>query len=409
MGVLRLRLRLLEAKRFILRACFLSLLCSGAIAETPFQGRADIGNLFPIGGGFATHSLNGTTDAVESFYSAKEAGTFDQICIRTATNAGDPPAYKVGVQGMNTSSDPVRANGTYKTGSGECSATYDPPSGTGDDNTEKCFSTTGTTCSIAAGEIFAIVVVPTGTPDGSNYLQVAYAQNNAFNDTSWMWNNVEHVLTIDAATPTDGSYIPIWYLKNSSTNVYYGNPIKTYHQNYFSDATNPDEYCNRIYYTFPTGCTYKIRGGVIRWGQAPAANGSWTLTLYGPDGVDGGTDPDVLNDLAIDSDQVSAASGNRWHEHFFDDTLQALSSATEYFLCARNTGSPNGYIAEVEVENNNEFTAWPGGKEIYKATRDGGTGAFSTTSTRRMYIAPIWDSLTCTSGGGSLIDGGLIH
>lgn len=350
-------------------------------------------------GGIDVHTLDGNTDEIHHVMYAREAATVTSVCFYYSLRTGTPPTYKVGIEGVSTSTG--NANGTYKTGTGECSATFTPPASAAWDDTWQCQTLTGTTCSVTRGEPIAITIkYSSGTINASNKSAFGVYQNASYNNTQGMFSvaNNEYVVTVEAATPTQQPNTPLISYKNGSRT--FGFPVVSLASQQYSSDSTPDEYAMRFQLPCPVGQSYVLAGMNC---STITANSGITIkaTLYN------GTT--AIDDVTLDSDQVRDEGQNgRQLIFLFDDvTPPSLDCATTYRigLAPQQTGSGFGVII-AEVTANSDFDAYPLGIETYMSTRSD-AGAWTDVTNKRIKCGLILDKLNTVSGGGTVISSGM--
>ena len=141
--------------------------------------------------------------------------------------------------------------------------------------------------------------------------------------------------------------------------------------------------------------------------ETAAGGGTTELILYSdpegtPAAVSGGT-------LTLDHEQRSSSGVSR----YFVENLPAvivLSANTKYAVAVRPTSTENVTIHNNDVAAANHLKSMPGGTQAYYGTRAGQTGAFSTTTTRRLWAGVIacgGDDGAGSGGGGAMIGSNL--
>jgi hypothetical protein len=257
-----------------------------------------------------------TNDWVEYINQAPEAVTYTQLCYRTGTLTGAQPTMKIGVEGVSTSTG--RADGTYATGTGECSKTFTPST----NNTWACQTITGTTCALTRGQVFAITIrYSSGTIGAGNSPQFGYTFSSFDTFSAAHFGNAYSHTDI-AAVDTQHGDIPL-IMWATAGNVYYGFPLNT---NGGDTACSGQEYGNVFTVPCPTGKTYKVIGA--RWhGQTAAAGKTTNINLYD------GTNTAPIATGAWDSDEASTNAGTRSSGYYFTTTnLPALNCNSPYRL-----------------------------------------------------------------------------
>ena len=338
-------------------------------------------------GSTTTHTIDGATDSLEFCAKAERALSFTKIGFLYGTRTGTPVAHKIGVQGQNTSTG--RANGTYKTGTGECSGAFTPPASTAWNDGWQWVNTTGTTCSVTQGESFCFVMTTTGVPDSSNSGAVAYRQSVLGDPDA-----TKYSFRVDAGTPTQSQDIPPYAL-GSSTDVI-GFPYEGYDQNFFSSDGTPDEYGNRFIINCPATCTYTV-GLASMFTRVPDNGKQFYVSLY-----DGTT---ILQRVTVDSTTLTTPTTNRPYSIPFDETtLSNLTCGSVYRIAAQAVSlSMNWMIPAFIVDTNADLDAFTFGKDFYQTSRTN-EGAWTDVTNKRIAVYPVIRSISCSGSGGGLIN-----
>jgi hypothetical protein len=138
----------------------------------------------------------------------------------------------------------------------------------------------------------------------------------------------------------------------------------------FADGTNPDE--RGMLFQLPWDC--KIDGLFTRFLTA-GTDAGFDLNLYGtPTGT-----PSVLATKSVDSNQHAATGATAYYTALLASEL-ALSKGTDYCLAVRATGANNVTLTSATLVDTAYRTFLPGSTSLAKATRDGGSGAFTAES-----------------------------
>ena len=353
--------------------------------------------------GLTSTTLDGANDWGESIFYADEAGTLTSLCTYLVSETGTTSVYKIGWEGVDSSTG--EADGTYKTGTGECSCTIATNGLSG----WECCTPTGTTCAPTRGEPMAITTKVSSGVDGGNFGVFAFTASGDFNDSIPLVPNNEYAVENTSGTGTAGSgtkssEAPIYMYKYSGRT--FGKPfVGSGTQTYSSDSAS-DEYGNIYKFDCPSGQTYTTRG-IEFYGQTASAAKSITFNLYAGTAASPGA---VQHSVTWDADQEhSSAGSNRGFKLLWDETtLVELTCGTEYLLTATvNETSSNFGFRYWDVESNSDFDAYPGGADTYQIHRADGSGAFTEVNTRRMdidlLIEDITDAVGGSGGGGGTV------
>ena len=330
---------------------------------------------------FNTFAVNSATDAVEYVFQCREACAIDTLCVRLGTANGTPPQYQLSLQGVAAATG--RADGSIKS-SGNAKGTF-TPSGS-DDGTVKCVTVTSN-YSCSRGEFLAIVGAGTGSPsnpDGSNYETFTTSNNN------WPNQAVPHGFSVDSGVATSfAGPAPFGYKCGSAV---YGNPVETVATRDFGLDSSFDEWGN--YFVVPSGsCTTFKVGGFRFTGYMDLAGSSSIVSLYS------GTT--ALQNLTIDGDYWHSAGSNNGAPLFFDEaSLSTLNCGTAYriAIAPQSNGGTKQGLGYFSTRAAGDMDAFPLGVNYYASKRVDG-GAWTDVTTERMYIEPIIQDMTATSGG----------
>lgn len=352
------------------------------------------------GGTINSQTLDANNDWVETvFQAADDSGVITEICAYFTSETGTGPIVKIGLETVSATTG--IGSGTYKTGTGECSGTFNT---NGQTAGWKCVTPTGTTCSIARGEWVATTVrYSSGTIDGANYSVWALGIGSQFSDSEKSGNNFYAVGGV-AGTGTKGpGSEAAMYMYKTSTRVF-GRPWASASTQSFSSDSASDEYAMRFKRDCPAGETYKLVG-IRWWGQTANTGKTAVIALY--------NDTTVLQDVTWDTDWQRDTSGgnNRAFFQYFDETsLVDLDCGTVYRVGLQAGSTSMGWaLAYFDVAENEDFDAYPGGIETYLSHRaDGGSNAWTDVTTRRPLIDLIIDKDNEPDAGGSGGGGGSV-
>lgn len=386
-------------KKFLLSA-FLLLFPFTALAADEFRGGEFVTNPFRkmdvMVGGFTSHTINqsAANDWIEFILTAPEAATITTLKFVYGTRAATPVEHKIGIEGVSATTG--QADGVYATGTGECSASFTPPADTSWNGTVRTVTLTGTTCALTRGQKFAITIRPVGTPDGTNNSSFAYRQSALGGSAATGWS--DYSIIYDGGTASrQGFYWPMIAYGNGSR--MFGFPLSGYNTPAYNVDSTPDEPALRFQLPLPTGCTTTI-AGVTVIAKIPNGSKSIIANLY-----DGTT---AIATGTVDTDQVAGGNGtwggsqgNMAFFRFTTEPLPELSPNTTYRIGIQpQTASMNMEIEDFVVSSNDDFDAWPLGKQTYFSARTD-AGAWTDTTTKRPGINLLLGTITCSSGSNS--------
>lgn len=338
----------------------------------------------PPSGTSTVFTIDATNDSIEICDKADRAISFTKIGFLYGSRTGTPVQHKIGVQGQNTTTG--RANGVYKTGTGECSGTFTPPASTAWNDTFQYVNTTGTTCAVTPGESYCLLINPVGTPSGANSSSFAYAQSTVGDPDA-----ITYSYTVDGGVATVRQNMPPYSLANSTNSI--GFPYQSYDQNFFSSDSTPDEYGNRFVVDCPVGCTYTV-GKASILSRIPDASKQFYVSLYS------GTTQ--LQRVTVDSSTMTTPTSNRSYEIPFTSTpLSTLSCGTTYIIATQAVSlSMNWMVPSFVVASNADLSAFTFGTAMYQTTRTN-EGAWTDVTNKRVAVYPVIRKIDCTSGGVS--------
>jgi hypothetical protein len=138
----------------------------------------------------------------------------------------------------------------------------------------------------------------------------------------------------------------------------------------FSDSTNPDE--RGLVFQLPWSCNVDALFTRFLTGGADAG---FSINLYS----DPLSSPSLLATRSLDSDQ-HASTANNLFATFPLASAVTLQNGVDYCLAVRATGANNVTLTNVTLADEDYRTFLPGGTSLAKATRDGGSGAFTLES-----------------------------
>lgn len=347
-----------------------------------------------VTGSMGAFAVDASNTSLGYILQAPEAATITQLCYTYGARTGTPPTYKIGLEGVTAATG--IADGVYKTGTGECSATFTPPADATQDGTQQCKTLTGTTCALTRGQDFAITIkYSSGTVSALNNGSFVYRQTIATNDAQdFVADNSEYSYTITlAGAAAKQQYNPVIVYKNGSRT--FGYPLTNFGSVAFSVDTTPDEYALAFQYPCPAGQTFQI-SGVSAVMKTPATGKTVKFQLY--------TGTTLLQTYTYNSDRNSAgaAAARNIRAYFSDSSLTSLSCATTYRIALQPQETTSGLeLYYNDVSANSDLDAWPLGVNAYISSRTD-AGAWSDTTTRRPRIGLIINKLNTVTSGGLL-------
>ena len=166
-----------------------------------------------------------------------------------------------------------------------------------------------------------------------------------------------------------------------------------YTQNSWTDATDPDE--RGIIFQVPFAC--KI-GGLWTFLRSVDATSDFTLTLYSdPEGVA----PVAEATVTVDADQAGAAANNLIMNHGIASQVSLLAD-TDYCIAVKATGAGNLRVDGTVLAAAAHRAIFPGSTTLRQVTRNGGAGAFGSSSTTTMMnLGVMISEITTSTDGGT--------
>lgn len=321
---------------------------------------------------YATFVINGTTDAIEWIFQAKEDATVTKLGYNIASVGGTPSNLRISIQTVATATG--RASGTLLGATN--SAKFDFTSAAG-----WTWATLDESATVTRGAYYAIKIDYTSgatAPSGTNTTTFNYGYNHA-----QLWA-LPYTTTVDAGAATKQSASLPCFGYASSTKAY-GYPSSAYTGLNVDSGTTPDEVGIAFTVPYDWNCTFRVIGVRVVM-LTPATGRTGVLALYS------GTT--VLQNFTYYSDVMQAAGSTRAVDIFFDEsTLSVLSSGVQYRVAIAPTdASADVTLRYITVSANSDLSAWPGGADYYYTQRTD-AGAWADTTTKRTLIELILDQI----------------
>lgn len=348
---------------------------------TPFEPA--VGSGIPA---YTNFTLDGSTDALEYIFQAPPGAasySITRLGVRLGTITGTTPTYRLSLQGVDGSGNP---DGTIKGGGTPASVTFSP-SGLGWSNNTWHWVDLDNAYSASPGELLAHVVdYSSGTVDGSNNASFTSTVGTNYTNLAFPYS-ITNNATVRTKVAT-AMACRAW----GTSSVAYDFPSLSFTSTTYNSGSTPDEYA--LKWTLPAdwGATYKVRGVRVMLGLAAAA--TMTVKLYDSDGST------VLQDIAWDTDHTTGTSA-RWKQILFNESsLSSLSFGTAYRIGFVPSSATNHSINYMDVDAAADWDAWPGGQNVLTSTRTD-AGAWTDTTTRRLFCELVLADITEPSGGGT--------
>lgn len=277
---------------------------------------------------------------------------------------------RVGIQDMSTSGVPGRGDGTFDV--------YDDLVGGTDTLTATTWKTVTMSSgskTISHGEKISVVIGMTArggtdsmkvrgasTPSGlaSQFPNSTFESGGSFSATAQIPN-----IVIEFDDGTLGTLLGSWVTSTGALST----------TTSFDNASTPDEYCNILRWQYPVnvfGISVQVR---------PEANASdLELILYSdPLGT-----PSAIETVTVTAANFHSTASVR-SAFVALSTVRSLSANTDYAVAIRPTSANNISIATHDVNAAAHWNTMDMGDECYMATRTNQTGAFSGTTTQRVF------------------------
>jgi hypothetical protein len=263
---------------------------------------------------FTSFSMNQAADAIEFIFQVPAGyagGPVTRLGFRQNATTGTPPAYKIGLQGVDGSGN---ADGTYKGGGTPASAAFTPDAGV---NGTFVWVTLNNAYTPSPGEMLAAVIsYDSGTVDTSNFASLTHSATGVGTPTR------PYVVTVDNAVRNRQTVLAVFGWGTAT--AAYGCPAAGTATVAVSSASSPDTV--GIKFTLPENlCSaYTVVG--VRLRAAVAVAGSVVMTLYAADGTT------VLQQVTLDTDHVTGATAGIADFFFDEPTLAVLVPGQSYYL-----------------------------------------------------------------------------
>jgi hypothetical protein len=208
-------------------------------------------------------------------------------------------------------------------------------------------------------------------------------------NTGGNWNNTASALRIPTALITfdDGT---LGMLDGSSPSVINSTEA-------FATGTNPNE--RGLLFQVPWDCKVDC---LMYQGSVAGATADGTLTLYSdPLGT-----PTSMTSATMLGEQSDTSIG--WHSALLASEV-SLTRNTDYCLALLATGAGNITLNIHTLGSASHRAFYTNGTNLRKGTRNGSSGAFSTTTTTLYHMAVRISQLNDSAGGGGVMqNGGLL-
>lgn len=233
--------------------------------------------------------------------------------------------------------------------------------------------------SVTQGDTFAVVLAPTGTPSyivtciGGASAAFRFPYVSFYNGTSWIKES--SLLPSVGIEYSDGSFadMPQVIPLSATPNVHA-----------FNSGSTPDERALKFKLPVPV----KVCGAWV----ADDLDGDGDLVLYDSDGTT------ALQTKSLDKD-VRQGTTTGVHLVRFPGS-QLLLANTFYRLSIKPTSATSLTVYSIDVNSAALFDQMPGGQNFHYSERTD-AGAWTDTTTRRLFMGLMIDGVDDGSGGGS--------
>ena len=347
-------------------------------------------------GSSTTFRIDAAGERWAALFYIEEAVTITQLGFAFSSRAGTPVEHRIGLWSV--------ADGLPSAllgGGSPAEDLFTPPADATWNNTFQWFTLDNSY--VAAAGVYALVVEPVGTPDGSNYIDI-HAGHNQLGARSGLPYYTTHNGT-SWSKQSSGAGCPPFGFRSASRS--YGIPWKTFFTSQFSSDTTEgnggDERGGE--FTLPAGMgDTKQIAGVQFVGRMGAAAKNIEINLY-----EGTTVRDTL--ATIDTDLCLGVTDYVVYTYWFDSaSLYTASFGTAYILAIKpDSASHNFALFGIDLAAAQDMAAFVSFSNRWAYRAD--AGAWVYLDTRVPLIWPIYADMTEPAGGGGggpLIGGRLI-
>jgi hypothetical protein len=319
-----------------------------------------------------------------------------KIYVHTSTVAVFDDATSVmhiGIQDVDTTTgSPGRPDGTYDVHSVVTTAADTSPALTTISSLVAATPTTGTK-TMSHGDLISVVVtlVTVGSSPAAS-VSIMHQTNSDLGGSSpalpfsvsntsgsWAASSSGPVVLIVASDGTYGTLDGVGAIGQFTTVS-------------FSDSTNPDE--NGNIFQVPFACK---ASGIMFAGAALGATGDFQYDLTS---TPLGTPASLISGpIAIPAESVGGSTTAAYR--FLFPAEVALAANTDYCVSIKATAAGNVSMYGLTLPNAGARVLMPGGTTTFGATRNGGSGAYSTSSTVIRAICVLVSAYEISAGGGS--------
>lgn len=330
------------------------------------------------------------SDVLSVAFIPKVGVPITHIGFRHEGTAGTPGAGSqiIGLQGLNSSGQP---DGTFLGGGSPASKSFQPTSATNGkfvwielDNPYTSLTATPI-CWITRQTASDAVNYITVTPSASSMIQSR--------------GGAPYALTRTGTTWTKSSEIPIWGVKNGATpTIVQGFPVENFGTHTFSNAAQAG-----LQFKLPDGLGSAYKVAKLCWQGDPGTTGT---AIDARLSTSAGTEQSAYANAGIDSDFAAAVASAARHFEYPFTAPSDLTPGTLYtaHLCPTG-GSQATDILYLDVTDENDLLAFPGGIDFKLMTRAGASGVFvaANSGKRRPFMWLEMQSMTVGSGSTRIV------
>lgn len=324
---------------------------------------------------YSSHLIDAASEKVGFLVIAPKTGNIRKVGFRTGTvTTGATVDVRIETHDLTTG---------YPSGSLWATNTNGPQViADGDDNT--AFLTTLTAdAAVTKGDLLWVVISNPGASFGNmNLVTLTDDGPGSANDvpggalytTSWAGiTNGAPVVLLEYDDGTYGGMLHCWPIGTT------GFTTTTF------NSSSPTDVIGNLF-----SVPYKARVcGAWVWADF---DGDCSIKLIGTDGTT------ALGTISVDADTPGAATGAGIHELMFSSAIELAINST--YRIVFEPGASNISIYDLTTPNANSMAQLGGGTSMYftSAKDPTGTGDWTNTTTRRVFIAPIFDAFDDGAG-----------
>jgi len=314
-----------------------------------------------LGVALSSFTINQSTDNVTWMGAAAETATITHIGFHISAINGTATTWRAAIMGIDGTGI---EDGVVKGGGSPASVTF-------------------TNAAVAVGWNWLALANSIAMVRGENFcLEIEYSSGTApsagVNDLSLNWSAgwgtdtiFPYTITNDNGTRTRNRTAPQIFGYKSSSKAY-GFPYSATYAPVFNSSSSPAIYAAKFNIPSNTAGTYQVRAFEILWTPPTAGTTAMDVRIYS------GTS--VIQDVAIDTDQVQSVTSRLFQRAFDSDALATLNFNQDYYLAFAPTTTTNITLRGFSVADAIDWEAWRAGQNFTLATLAAGTWTETTTS-----------------------------